>query len=155
MPSNNGTNSADDQFDDLIFETELSDEAYEELASLEGAAVIGISFWDSSLADELEELPPSDEERVVIDLDLYLEDMTLLELYGVMLFPGVDAEPMMGLKVLEQALIDLVDSEGELSEVAQTEDGNLALVFTAEDEIELIITVSAWAVSEWEELPED
>jgi hypothetical protein len=91
----------------------------------------------------------------VIDLDLYLDDNTLLELYGASLFPAASQEPLVGLAALEAALVDLADSESELSEVAQTEDGALALVFGVDEQPKLIIAVGAWSVSEWDELPED
>ena len=156
----NGTEelSADDlssEMMDEILYTELTDESYEELAVSEGAVVIGLAFWDSSLADELEEEPPTPEDRVSIDLDLYLDDNTLLELYGVSLFPADSQEPVVGLPAMEAALVDLADSESELSEIAQTEDGALALVFAAEGKVKLILAVGAWSVSEWDELPED
>lgn len=144
----------DELFEDVLH-TELTDEAYEELAVSEGAVVIGLSFWESSVADELEEEPPAPERRAVIDLDLYLDDNTLFELFGASLFAAEQSEPLVGVAAIEKALVDLADSESELSEVAQTEDGALALVFGTGEELKLIITVSAWSVSEWDELPED
>ena len=155
IDSPNGTEELMDDLSDEILHTELTDEAYEELAVSEGAVVVGLAFWDSSLADEIADEAPTAEERVVIDLDLYLDDNTLLELYGASLFAADSQQPLVGLKALEDALVDLADSESELSEVAQTEDGALALVFAAGEEPRLIIAVGAWSVSEWDELPED
>ena len=155
IDSPNGTEELMDDLSDEILHTELTDDAYEELAVSEGAVVVGLAFWDSSLVDEMEEEPPAAENRVVIDLDLYLDDNTLLELYGASLFAAGSQEPLVGLAALEAALVDLADSESELSEVAQTEDGALALVFGLEDEPKLIIAVGAWSVGEWDELPED
>ncbi len=155
IDSPNGTEELMDDLSDEILHTELTDEAYEELAVSEGAVVVGLAFWDSSLADEIADEAPTAEERVVIDLDLYLDDNTLLELYGASLFAADSQQPLVGLKALEDALVDLADSESELSEVAQTEDGALALVFAANEEPRLIIAVGAWSVSEWDELPED
>lgn len=155
IDSPNGTEESFDELSDEILHTELTDEAFEELAISEGAGVVGLAFWDSSLADEMEEEAPAPEERAVIDLDLYLDDNTLLELYGVSLFAVESQEPLVGLPALEAALVALADNESELSEVAQTEDGALALVFAAEGKPQLIIAVGAWSVSEWEELPED
>lgn len=151
----NGTEELMDDLSDEILHTELTDDAYEELAVSEGAAVVGLAFWDSSLVDEADEEPPAAADRVVIDLDLYLDDNTLLELYGASLFAADSQEPLVGVPALEAALVDLADSECELSEVAQTEDGALALVFAADDQPRLIIAVGAWSVSEWDELPED
>jgi hypothetical protein len=155
IESPNGTEELMDDLSDEILHTELTDEAYEELAVSEGAVVVGLAFWDSSLADEIADEAPTAEERVVIDLDLYLDDNTLLELYGASLFAADSQQPLVGLKALEDALVDLADSESELSEVAQTEDGALALVFAVEEQPRLIIAVGAWSVSEWDELPED
>ena len=155
IDSPNGTEELMDDLSDEILHTELTDDAYEELAVSEGAVVVGLAFWETSLADEIEEEPPSSEERVMIDLDLYLDDNTLLELYAVSLFQAESQEPVVGLEAIETALVDLADSESELSEVAQTEDGALALVFATAEQTRLIIAVGAWSVSEWEELPED
>ncbi|MFZ2487733.1 MAG: hypothetical protein WAZ19_06380 [Anaerolineae bacterium] len=155
MDSPNGTEEIMDDLSDEMLHTELTDEAYDELAVSEGAVVVGLAFWDSSLADEIEEEAPAPENRVVIDLDLYLDDNTLLELYGASLFQAEQEDPIVGITALEAALVELADASAELSEVAQTEDGALALVFSAEGQIKLIIAVGAWAVSEWDELPED
>jgi hypothetical protein len=155
IDSPNGTEELMDDLSDEILYTELTDEAYEELAVSEGAVVIGLAFWDSSLADEIADESPASDQRVVIDLDLYLDDNTLLELYGASLFAADSQEPLVGVKAIEDALVDLADSESELSEVAQTEDGALALVFAAAEQPKLIIAVGAWAVSEWDELPEE
>jgi hypothetical protein len=155
MMSNNGTASTEESMEEFLLQTELTDEAYEELAALEGSTVVGISFWDSSLADDLEEEVPGDEERSIIDLDVYLEDQTLLELFAAMLYRSPDDDPLVGLGTLEQALMDLVDAEGQLDEVAQTEDGGLVLAFAVDGATSLIIAVSAWSVDEWDEMPDE
>ena len=155
MENPNGQEPIDDELFEDVLHTELTDEAYEELAVSEGAVVVGLSFWESSVADELEEDPPIPEQRSVIDLDLYLDDNTLFELFGASLFPADQNTPLVGVEAIEKALVDMADSESELSEVAQTEDGALALVFAAGEDLKLIITVGAWSVSEWDELPED
>ncbi|MCS6845727.1 MAG: hypothetical protein NZ528_15615 [Caldilineales bacterium] len=158
MASTNGTSdvvaSAELLEDELI--TELTDEAYEELASLEGSLVVGVSFWDSSLADDLEEGEIAPEERMLLDLDIYLENNVTLELYGVALYTSLeDPEPVVGMENLEQALVAMVDRESILDEVAESEDGALVLVFSAGGEITLLASVSAWTISEWDELPSE
>lgn len=155
MPSSNGTGTLEEDMLEDELQTELTDESYAELAQLEGATVLAMAFWESSLVDELEEQAPSAEERTVVDLDIYLDDYALLELYGASLYTTDQGEPVMGVAAIEDALMDLADSESVLSEVAQTDDGSLALIFAADEQIQLIITVSAWVISEWEELPED
>ena len=155
MENPNGQEPIVDELFEDVLHTELTDEAYEELAVSEGAVVVGLSFWETSVADELEEESPAPEQRSVIDLDLYLDDNTLFELFGASLFLADQNTPLVGVEAIEKALVDMADSESELSEVAQTEDGALALVFAAGEDLKLIITVGAWSVSEWDELPED
>lgn len=158
MASTNGTSEIVDDlelFEDDELITELTDEAFEELAELEGSTVVGISFWDSSLADELEEEEPTPEQRMLIDLDIFLEDNVALELYGVALYTSPESDPVVGMQRLEEALVSMVDQESVLDEVAESEDGGLVLVFAAGEDITLLASVSAWSISEWDELPED
>lgn len=155
MTSNNGMDESVDALAEDVLQMELTEEAYEELAASEGAAIVEMAYWSASLADELEESQPTPEDRQVIDLDLYLDDSTLLELYGVSLFRSESADPITGLEALEAALVDLAGSGGVLYEVAETDEGDLALVFAVEEELKLIMVVGAWSVSEWDELPEE
>lgn len=155
MVSNNGLDESNDELMEDVLQMELTEEAYQELAASEGAAIAELAYWSASLADELEETQPTAEERQVIDIDLYLDDNTLLELYGVSLFRSESAEPITGLEALEAALIDLAGSGGVLYEVAETDEGDLALVFAVADELRLIMVVGAWSVSDWDELPEE
>lgn len=157
MASHNGTSEVAETVELLEEEliTELTDEAYEELASLEGSLVVGVSYWDSSLTDELEEGEIAPEERMLLDLDVYLEDNVALELYGVALYPSLESEPVVGLENLERALVNMVDRESILDEVAESEDGSLVLVFSSGGEITLLASVGAWTISEWDELPEE
>lgn len=158
MVSNNGASESVDEMEYIVdqpLHTELTDEAYEELAGLEGSVVIGVSFWDSSLADEVEEEEVAPEQRMLIDIDMYLEDNVALELYGAALYTSPESEPLVGMPALEQALVSMVDQESVLDEVAETDDGGLVLVFAADEAITLVVSVGAWAVGEWDELPED
>lgn len=157
MASHNGTSEVAETVEMLEEEliTELTDEAYEELASLEGSLVVGVSYWDSSLADEMEEGEIAPEERMLLDLDVYLEDNVALELYGVALYPSLESEPVVGLENLERALVNMVDRESILDEVAESEDGALVLVFSSGGEVTLLASVGAWTISEWDELPEE
>lgn len=157
MASHNGTSEVAETVEMLEEEliTELTDEAYEELASLEGSLVVGVSYWDSSLADETEEGEIAPEERMLLDLDVYLEDNVALELYGVALYPSLESEPVVGLENLERALVNMVDRESILDEVAESEDGALVLVFSSGGEVTLLASVGAWTISEWDELPEE
>jgi len=141
MVSNNGFDESNDELMEDVLQMELTDEAFEELAASEGAAIAELAYWSASLADELEETTPTPEERQVIDIDMYLDDNTLLELYGVSLFRAESADPITGLDALEAALVDLAGSGGVLYEVAETDEGDLALVFAVEDELRLILVV--------------
>lgn len=155
MVSTNGLDNSTDELIEDVLQMELTDEAYEELAASEGAAIAELAYWSASLADELEETTPTAEDRQVIDIDMYLDDNTLLELYGVSLFRAESADPITGLDALEAALVDLAGSGGVLYEVAETDEGDLALVFAVDDELRLILVVGAWSVSDWDELPEE
>lgn len=155
MVSTNGLDNSTDELIEDVLQMELTDEAYDELAASEGAAIAELAYWSASLADELEETTPTAEDRQVIDIDMYLDDNTLLELYGVSLFRAESADPITGLDALEAALIDLAGSGGVLYEVAETDEGDLALVFAVDDELRLILVVGAWSVSDWDELPEE
>jgi hypothetical protein len=155
MASNNGIDNGDDELFEEVLQTELTEEAYEELAASEGAAIAGLTYWTASLADELEDETPTAEDRQVIDLDIYLDDNTLLELFGASLFRSEAAEPITGMEALEAALIDLAESEAILDQVAETDGGDLALVFSVDDQPRLILVVGAWSVDDWDELPED
>lgn len=155
MASQNGTEAAAELPEPEDIQFELTDEAFEELADLEGKSVIGVSFWDSSLADELEEEPPDSENRVALDIDFFLEDHALLEVYGAALFSSTDGDQLLvGMTALEAGLVTLVDHEAVLSEVAETEDGNPVFVFAVGDAIVLVVAAGAWAIDAWEELPE-
>jgi len=158
MPSQNGTDNQEQtvvlDMEDVLY-TELNDENFAELAGLEGSMVVGVSFWDSSIADDLDAEPPSEANRTLLDLDVYLDDNVLLELFGSALYRSPEEDPLVGMEAMEAALVDLVDSECTLDEVAETEDGGPVLVFAVEDQIKLIISVGAWAVSDYEELPDE
>ena len=153
MVSTNGLDNSIEELAEDVLQMELTEEAFEELAASEGAMIVELAYWSASLADELEETTPTPEERQVIDLDMYLDDNTLLELYGVSLFRAESADPITVLEALEAALVDLAG--GALYEVAETDEGDLALVFAVEEELRLILVVGAWSVSDWDELPEE
>ena len=155
MVSNNGIEDNTEEVLEEMLQVDLTEEAYEELAASEGATVAGMAFWSASLADELEEETPEPEDRQVIDLDIYLSDRTLLELYAVSVFRTEDADPVTGMEQIEAALIDLADNEAALEEVAETDGGDLALVWSVEGDVRLIMVVGAWAVGEYDDLPED
>jgi len=131
--------------------TTLTDDAYQELAPAIGSMIVHVDGRRSLLSDETEGASPED--HVTFDLKVHLDDNALLELVGASLFPPDDSEPLVGLVAIEQALTDLVTGEVELCEVAQTEDGTLALVFGSDGTASLFVVVDAWRVGTWEELP--
>ena len=155
IDSPNGTEELMDDLSDEILNTELTDDAYEELAVSEGAVVVGLAFWESSLGDEMDEEPPAPE---AWSSSTWTSTWTTTRCWSCTT-PACSRPTAKsrcrGLDALEAALVDLADSESELIEVAQTEDDALALVFGVEEQPKLIIAVGAWSVSEWDELPED
>lgn len=154
MVSSNGTEGADEIFADEILQFELTEEAYEALAALEGYPIMGVAFWDSSLVDDLEDELVDDQDRDVIDLDLYLADNVLLELYGAALYRLPEPTLVVGVVALEKVLVELIDRDGALVEVAESEDGTPALVFGFDDGPFLAVVVGGWLISQWDELPE-
>jgi hypothetical protein len=115
---------------------------------------MGVAFWDSSLVDDLEDEMVGDQDRDVIDLDLYLADNVLLELIGAALYRLPELSLVMGVLALEEILVELVDRDGVLVEVAESEDGAPALVFGTDAGPFLAIVVGGWLISKWDELPE-
>lgn len=155
MVARNGSNGTANQLVEDIFQTQLTEESYAQLAELEGAAIVGVGIWEGSVADVLEEEIPDNEARSVVDLDLYLEDNVLLELYGTVLYPSPETDALVGLTAIENALVKLIDSDGILREVAQSEDEALVLILSANRQLTLYAVVSAWVVDEWDDLPEE
>ncbi|MDE0198079.1 MAG: hypothetical protein OXK78_07785, partial [Caldilineaceae bacterium] len=72
----------DDQFDELV-----------ETAA--GERVTGLALWEESVSDEGGERPTPNQ-RVLFDLDLYLENKTLLALFGTAIYSDPESSPLRG-----------------------------------------------------------
>jgi len=133
----------------------LTDALWEEMASLEGATVMSLVVWDSSLVDEILDDAATDESRVYVDFELYLEDNVLLELYGAAVLSDQESDALVGLDAIGEALSNLAAEGAAIREVCADQEGNLVLILASESGASLFVPVSAWLESTWETLPED
>lgn len=135
--------------DDLY--TELDDDRRVELDELVSRKVLGVELYEDSLGDEEEEGPIAPEARVFFDCDLYLEDNQALELYVTSAYPDPDADPVVGVDAIFEAIGKLADDKLALVDFGEAdEEGGLALAFGQDDKVALVLVCSAWMVSEWE-----
>ncbi len=131
----------------------LSDDLWQEMLPLEGETILAIVLWDRSLADEGMAQPVSDQNRVFVDLDLYLQNQTKLELYGVAVSQDETSPPLAGMERIGQTLTQFVQANARLDEIAAGEDDMLALILRAGQNRSLLLAVSAWQEDVWETLP--
>ncbi|NUQ38159.1 MAG: hypothetical protein HUU23_10235 [Caldilineales bacterium] len=133
----------------------LTDDLWEAMAPLEGAAVTSLVIWDSSLVDESLEGPITDETRVYVDFELYLEDHILLELYGAAVLPDENSEALVGLDAIGEALSALAAEGAVIQEICADQEEGMVLVLTSESGASLFVAVTAWLQTTWDTLPED
>lgn len=98
---------------------------------------------------------PSQTTRVYIDFELYLEDQTLLELYGAAVLPNEESEALVGLDLIGGTLEDLMAEGAVISEILADQEDNLVLILSGEEGGRLVVPVTAWLETTWESLPED
>lgn len=135
--------------DDLY--TELDDDRRVEFDELISLQVLGVELYEDSLGDEEEEAPVTAEARVFFDCDLYFEKSLALELYVTSAYPDPDADPVVGMDAIFEAIGRLADEKLALVDYGEADDeGGLALAFGRDDKVELVLVSSAWMVSEWE-----
>lgn len=129
----------------------VDDEVFDELVELTGTPVAGITLWEDSITDVLSqgELAGS-----AVDVDLYLAGGVYFELYGVLCFPDLDSEPLSGVEFINQRMARLVEPGLYLQEVAVDEEDSLVLILGRKGRTLLFLNAGAWALGEWEELPE-
>ncbi len=141
------------------FNAFLTDELWEDLVTLEGTPVETITIWETSIVDEdLEEeagAAVTEENRVFVDLDLYLANRTLLELYGAALLPDEQSDPIVGLAAISDTLSDLVENGMYIQEVSSDEEDRLVLVLADERDHTCLLFVTGWSESAWETLPDE
>ena len=131
----------------------LDDELYDELVNtVAGERVIGLALWEESVSDEGGERPAPDQ-RVLFDLDLYLENRLLLALYGTALYSDPGSSPLRGWRRAGKIVQTLINSGIWLDEIAATEEDELVLILSRNHKPQLYLNVSGWTVEEWETLP--
>ena len=141
------------------FNTFLTDELWEDLVTLEGTPVETITIWETSIVDEdLEEeagAAVTEANRVFVDLDLYLANRTLLELYGAALLPDEQSDPIVGLETISETLSALVENGVYIQEVSSDEEDRLVLVLADEHDRTCLLFITGWSESTWETLPDE
>ncbi|MCB9137230.1 MAG: hypothetical protein H6642_02645 [Caldilineaceae bacterium] len=135
--------------------TEVDDILYDELAALTGQRIVHAVLWEDSLANELPADGGAPASDAFFDLDLYLEEGVYFELYGVVLFPNPEDDPITEADEASHGLLTLVNEQGLLSDVAVDEDDNLVLVLGNDAAARLYLVTGGWLVEEWEELPDE
>ena len=151
--SRNG-NGADAATGDGGIQTVVTEKDMQSLRALEGKLLTTLTLWEDSLAygDEDEAVPEA--ERIFFDCDLYLADRQLLEVYGASAYFDPDGEPLQGMEVITEALGELAEGGNVVAEVGSDAEDGLVLVFAADDEATMIMAVSGWVLSTWDELPD-
>ena len=133
----------------------LTDELWEDMASLEGVPIASLVIWDSSLVDVSLDDPVTDENRVYVDFELYLANQTLLELYGAAILPDESSDPLMGLDAIGEALNRLAEKGAIVREIAADQDEKLVLSLASAEGDSLLTSVTAWLETTWDVLPEE
>ena len=131
----------------------LNDELYDELVdTVVGERVTGLAMWEESVSDEGGERPAPGQ-RVLFDLDLYLENRLLLALYGTALYSDPESSPLRGWQRAGKIVQTLISSGIWLDEIAATEEDELVLILSRNHVPQLYLNVSGWTVEKWETLP--
>lgn len=131
----------------------LDDEQYDELVNtVVGERLMGLALWEESVSDEGGGRP-SPEQRVLFDLDLYLENRLLLALYGTAIYTDPESSPLRGWQRTGKIVQTLINEGIWLDEIAATEEDELVLVLSRRHIPQLYLNVSGWTVEEWEDLP--
>lgn len=145
----------DETLEDSLF-SELDDDRRAELEEMLGLKVLGIELYEDSIGDEDDETPVAAGDRVFFDCDLYLEDNQALELYVTTAYPDPNADPVVGMDNIFEAVGRLADDKLGLLDYGEAdEEGGLALAFGRNEKVEMVLVCSAWMVSEWEPEEED
>ena len=131
----------------------LDSEQYEVLVdTVAGERVMSLALWEESVSDEGGVRPPPDE-RVLFDLDLYLENKMLLALYGTAIYSDPESSPLRGWQQAGRIVQALISNGIWLDEIAATEEEELVLILSRNHVPQLYLNVSGWTVEEWETLP--
>ncbi|MDE0077971.1 MAG: hypothetical protein OXO50_10660 [Caldilineaceae bacterium] len=131
----------------------LDDEQYEELVdAVAGERVMSLALWEESVSDEGGLRPPPDQ-RLLFDLDLYLENRMLLALYGTAIYSDPESSPLRGWQRTGKIVQTLISTGIWLDEIAATDEDELVLILSRNHVPQLYLNVSGWTVEDWENLP--
>ncbi len=153
--SHNGNHHRRWEDEAFAIQTELNPVNLVQLQMLQGKAVLGLALWQDSIADEELEEEVTEEDRVFVDFDLYLEGRDLLELYAATVYRDAEIEPIAGLNSIADALGHLTEQGAVLNEVAADEEDGLVLVLAAPNGERLLIAPSGWVLAQWSSLPDE
>lgn len=135
---------------DVDMNMQVDDETLEELQQLEQEEICRIVQWGESIVDALADT----QDFRAVDLDLYLADGVLFELYGVLCYPDLESDPISEPEEMD-TMFDLYQGEGALiAEIAVDTEDDLVLLLTNGSGATLYLNIGAWSLEEWEELPD-
>ncbi|GAB4512826.1 MAG: hypothetical protein Kow0047_24280 [Anaerolineae bacterium] len=143
------------QWEEPDIQTEVTPLTLSELQAWQGHLVQGLALWDESIADAELDAPISDDERIFVDFDLYLEGQGLLEVFAATVYASDSDEPLMGLETIADALGDLTERGASLVQVTTDDEDGLVLILATPDGDSLLVAPSGWIVTHWEELPDE
>jgi len=139
-------------------ETDLDEDALLQLEDAIDRLVLSATMWSEPIVDlALGEEGIPEEEQEAIDLDLYLEDNLVLELYNAMVYEDEDLPNLVGLRNIANAIVRNVESGIRLLDIAEEEESGAPIfVFESEDGTAgLLILADGWVIDSWETLPEE
>lgn len=146
---------SEEGFEDELY-TVLDDDTREELYEMMDMEVVEVSLWEDSIGDDEETEPITPENRTCFDCDILFDGGLVLELYVASLYPDVRQGPLQGMDQIEAALNRLPGEGLKLIDFQPAdEEGGLALAFGKGENVQLVLTATAWMVSEWEEEGEE
>ena len=134
------------------FHSEITDEIWNELISLEGIQVVALTLWDETFG-QAEGFIQVD--NATVDFDVYLANRLMLELYGASLYPDPESFPLKTYDRIAHVLQTMVETGSILEEVALDEADELVLIFAGPEIGSLYVVAQGWILEEWEELPRE
>jgi hypothetical protein len=136
---------------DLDVSLQVDAESLEQLQTLCGQQIMRTVIWEDSVADAL---GAEDLTAAATDIDVYLANGVLFELYGVLCYPSLDSDPLCDIELTRQYLNVLADSDIWLDEIAVDTEDDLVLVVSNGSRPVAYLNAGAWSIDEWEVLPE-
>lgn len=141
--------------DDPQIHFKLTDQLWEELVELDGAAIASLVVWDSSLVDDSLDDPITDKNRVYVDFELYLDDQQMLEIYGAAVLMDEASDALIGFDNISRALGRLAENGAMIQEVAADQENRLVLILKDHKNRSILTPVTAWLLTTWDALPEE